>query len=77
MSSLFSTILEISLAVGIIILLIVILSPWMDKKFTHKWKYYLWLVLAVRLLIPFSDNDTSADCRGGRYSSFRCADNSS
>lgn len=53
MSSLFSTILEISLAVGIIILLIVILSPWMDKKFTHKWKYYLWLVLAVRLLIPF------------------------
>ncbi|MBS1348392.1 MAG: hypothetical protein HP052_02825, partial [Firmicutes bacterium] len=52
MSTLFGTLLAVSLSVGVIIGLIMLLSPLLDKKFTAKWKYWLWLVLAVRLLLP-------------------------
>ena len=52
MSTLFGTLLAVSLSVGVIIGIIMFLSPLMDKRFTAKWKYWLWLVLAVRLLLP-------------------------
>lgn len=50
--SLFYTLLEISVSVSAVILLILLLTPVLKKRFTAKWRYWIWLILAVRLLIP-------------------------
>ncbi len=52
MQDLFLTLLGISLGVSAVILLIKALSPLLDKRFHPKWRYWVWLVLALRLLIP-------------------------
>ena len=49
-----STVLEISLSVSVVILLVLILNKFIDKRYMAKGKYILWLILAVRLLIPVS-----------------------
>ena len=49
---LFYTVLEISVSVSAVILLVFVLTPLLKKRFTAKWRYWIWFVLAVRLLIP-------------------------
>lgn len=49
---LFITLLTISLTTGIVILLIKLLSAFLNQNITARWKYWIWLVLAVRLIIP-------------------------
>ena len=51
--TLFLSALEISLATSPIILLFILLGPLLNKHYAAKWKYRIWIVLAVRLLIPF------------------------
>ena len=51
---LFQDIIEISIIVGIAILLLVLLSTKLNRTFVSKWKYWIWLLLAIRLLIPFN-----------------------
>lgn len=51
--TLFLSALEISLATSPIILLFILLGPLLSKHYAAKWKYRIWIVLAVRLLIPF------------------------
>lgn len=50
----FTTLLEISLATSIVILLLKLLSAFLNKNMAAKWKYWIWLVLAMRLIIPFN-----------------------
>ncbi|REB06105.1 hypothetical protein DVB69_14330 [Sporosarcina sp. BI001-red] len=49
---LFLNMLEISILVSIIILVVCLLSPVLDKKYIAKWKYVVWLGITVRLLVP-------------------------
>ena len=51
--TIFLSVLEISLAVSLIIILLVLLSPLLNKRYAAKCKYWVWIVLALRLLIPF------------------------
>lgn len=51
-----SSLLEISLGTSIIILVILILTPLLDKKFTAKWKCWIWAILALRLILPINTN---------------------
>ena len=44
---------EIIFPVSLIIAIMLLLVPVMDKKYVAKARYFIWLVLAVRLLIPF------------------------
>lgn len=53
---LFFTVLEVSVSVGIAAAAILLLSPFSDKKYTAAWRYLIWIVLAVRLMIPFNWN---------------------
>lgn len=48
----FLTVLEVSAAVGGITLLIKLFSPILNKYYPAKWKYWVWLILALRLLFP-------------------------
>ena len=50
--SLFYTVLEISVSVSAVVLLVFLLTPLLEKRFAAKWRYWIWLLLAVRLLIP-------------------------
>lgn len=59
----FQTIVEITLAVSVVIVLLLIFSKILDKNYTAKWRYWVWLVLAIRLLIPFSISLPNAPIR--------------
>lgn len=47
-------IIEISVSMSGIIILMIILSHFLDKKYRVSWKYWIWLVIAIRLIIPFN-----------------------
>lgn len=51
---LFQTIVEITLAVSAAIVLLLVFSKLLDKNYAAKWRYWVWLVLTIRLLIPFN-----------------------
>jgi len=44
---------ENSIAVSVIILILFLLRPFLSKRYTAKWQYGVWLVVTVRLLVPF------------------------
>ena len=50
----------ISLTTTPVILLLLLFSPITDKYFSAKWRYYVWLVLALRLVIPVRAELSSA-----------------
>lgn len=54
MKEIFLDFLEVSASMAIIIAVIALFSSLIDKKFSSKWKYWVWLFIAIRLLIPFS-----------------------
>ena len=61
MESLFLTILSVSLTTSIVIIAIIILGGLINKHYAAKWKYLLWIALALRLLIPFNGNLTDSN----------------
>ncbi len=78
-TNLFLSILEISISVGLIVLALILLSPFLNKRYAAKWKYWIWLFLALRLLIPVGGTDirtaadhTESDGDGIGYGKGRC-----
>ena len=55
-NTLFLTVLEISLAASPIIVLFALLAPLINKRCAAKWKYWIWIILSLRLLMPFGGN---------------------
>lgn len=47
------TTIEISLGVSAVILLLLVTKPLLDKRYAAKWRYWVWLILALRLIFPF------------------------
>lgn len=54
MQGLFQNVAEVTLSSSFLIVVLLLLLPLTHKKYTAKWRYWVWLVLAVRLLVPFS-----------------------
>ena len=52
MSDLLSTLAEISLTMSAVILLLLVLGPLLAQRYAPQWRYWAWLAVAVRLLIP-------------------------
>ena len=52
MENLFLAVLSISLTTGIIILALIVLGSLINKRYVARWKYGLWIALALRLLVP-------------------------
>lgn len=52
--ALFRKIIEITLTTSVIITVLLLISPLLNKKYTAKWRYFVWLILAVRLVVPFN-----------------------
>lgn len=49
----FHTVIEISLGTSVVIFLFLVTKPLLDKRYSAKWRYCVWLILALRLIIPF------------------------
>lgn len=56
MNNLFLSVLEVSLNLSIIIALLLLFSTAIEKHYTSKWNYIIWIILAIKLIIPFNLN---------------------
>lgn len=57
MTDLFLTVLEISVSVSLVIVFLLLVSPFLNRRYAARWKYLIWIFLAVRLLVPVSGAD--------------------
>ena len=44
----------ISFSMSAVIILLLIISPILNKRYSAKWRYFVWLLLALRLIVPFN-----------------------
>ena len=49
----FHTVIEISLGTSVVIFLFLVTKPLLDKRYSAKWRYCVWLILALRLIFHF------------------------
>ena len=54
MGNILLSILGISVSIGLIVIILIFLTPFLNKRYAAKWKYLIWIFLALRLLIPVS-----------------------
>ena len=52
MTDLLMTLAEISLTMSAVILLLLALGPLLARRYAARWRYWAWLLIAVRLLLP-------------------------
>lgn len=57
MTSIFLDIFESSISISILIAALIMLTPFLNKRYAAKWKYWIWIFLAVWLIIPFNGTD--------------------
>lgn len=50
----FKNFLEISLAMSFVIVFVLMISKMFNDKYKMKWRYFIWLFIAIRLLIPIN-----------------------
>lgn len=53
MENLFIDILEITLPISALIALLMLCSPFLKRNYVSKWRYFMWLFVAARLILPF------------------------
>ena len=54
MENLLISVLEVSVSVSLTVLLLVLLAPFLNRRYAARWKCWIWIFLAVRLMIPAS-----------------------
>ncbi len=54
MTNIFLSLLGISISVSFIVIALILLTPFLNKRYAAKWKYLIWIFLALWLLVPFS-----------------------
>jgi len=53
MKDIFLSVFEISVSASLVIFVLLVLSPYLNKRYAAKWKYLMWIAVALRLAIPF------------------------
>lgn len=56
MTNIFLSFLGISISISFLVALLLLLTPFFNKRYAAKWKYWIWIVLALRLIVPFGGN---------------------
>lgn len=54
MGTIFLSLLGISMSTGLIVIGLILLTPFLNRRYAAKWKYLIWIFLALRLLVPYS-----------------------
>lgn len=52
LETIFLLFLEVSITTSIVILVLRLLSSYLNNTYAIKWKYWVWLLLALRLIVP-------------------------
>lgn len=52
LDQLFRSTIEVTLSMSVCIAVLLLLSRWTKRRYAAKWRYWVWLALAVRLLLP-------------------------
>ena len=55
MNEFIKILLSLSVSGALLLLLILGLKPLYKNKFSKRWQYYIWIVVALRFLLPFTD----------------------
>ncbi len=58
MNEFMKILLSLSVSGALLLLLILGLKPLYKNKFSKRWQYYIWIVVALRLLLPFTPDTT-------------------
>ncbi|MBY3618422.1 hypothetical protein HGO21_02555 [Acinetobacter sp. CUI P1] len=58
-TSVFLDLLVISLTTSLVIIGLILLTPMLRKHYSAKWSYCIWLILTMRLLLPFNFSFTN------------------
>lgn len=53
--SIFLSVFEVSVSTGFMIILFMLLSPLVVRRYAAKWKYWVWLFLALWLIVPVKE----------------------
>ncbi|MCM1049657.1 MAG: M56 family metallopeptidase [Clostridiales bacterium] len=53
-TNLFLNVIAISISTSLIIIFLLIFAPFLNKRYAIKWKYLIWIVIAVRLIMSFN-----------------------
>lgn len=53
-TNIFLDIFATSVSVSLIIIFLFVFTPFLNKRYAAKWKYLMWIIIAVRLVIPFN-----------------------
>lgn len=72
MTDIFLTAVELSISISLLIVGLLLLGPLFNKRYAAKWKYGIWAILALRLILPFHGADVrslvdSLSLTGSRY----------
>lgn len=74
MADVFLSFLEISVYVGFVVAALVFFTPFINKRYSAKWKYFIWIFLALRLIVPFGWTDLVSMPKEGQSKSVEIAD---
>ncbi|HWT73872.1 MAG TPA: M56 family metallopeptidase [Mobilitalea sp.] len=58
-----TALIECSVTMSVLVLGFMAITPWLSKKYSAKWLYYVWVVLVVGLIIPFRVHPDTAFIR--------------
>lgn len=58
LKDLFLSVFEISLSVGLAAFALILLAPFLNRRYAAKWKYWIWIFFALRLMIPFKGTES-------------------
>lgn len=59
MTDIFLRIFEVSVSVSPLIILLILPAPFLNRRYAVKWKYWIWIFLAARLLVPLNVGDAA------------------
>lgn len=55
MTAIFLSFLTLSLSAGLLVFALILLTPLFNMRYAAKWKYFIWIFLALRLLVPIGE----------------------
>ena len=58
MNEFMKVLLSLSVSGTLLLLLILVLKPLYKTKFSKRWQYYIWIIVALRFLLPFTPDTT-------------------
>ncbi|MGN0624669.1 MAG: M56 family metallopeptidase [Oscillospiraceae bacterium] len=74
MTDLFGNLIRVTLSMSVLIAFVLFCTPFLKKRYSAGWRYWVWMVIAIRLLIPFQMPAIALPDLSGRFQTTVSAD---